>query len=55
MILVGDWSAEQREDAIARGLRHIAAVMMDGIHHQFERGIDDGSCFFGVEVLDKLH
>jgi hypothetical protein len=55
MILVRCWRSEQREDPIARGLRHIAAVMMDCIHHQLQCRIDDSARLFGVEILNQLH
>src|SRR5215467_12890033 len=43
MVLVGDRRPEQREDSIAGGLHDVTAIAMDGINHQLERGIDNGT------------
>ena len=51
MVLVGERSAEHREDAVAGRLHDVAVVAMDRSDHQLERGIDDGASFLGVEVL----
>jgi hypothetical protein len=55
VILVRDRRAKQCEDAVPRGLCHIALVAMNGVHHQFERRIDDRSRLLGVEVLHQIH
>jgi hypothetical protein len=55
MILMSDRSAEQRENAVSRRLRHIALVAMNGVHHQFGRRIDDSPRLFGIEVLHQVH
>jgi hypothetical protein len=49
VILVRDWSAEQREDAVTGGLRHVAIVVMDGIHHQLECRVDDCPRFLRID------
>jgi hypothetical protein len=28
---------------------------MDRVHHQLQRGVDDGACLFGIEILHQLH
>src|SRR5579864_8967824 len=43
VVFVGYWRAKQGEDAVAGGLRYITAVMMDRIHHQLERRIDQAT------------
>src|SRR5215467_11295340 len=39
MVLVGNRSAEESENSITGGLRYIAAIAVDRIHHQPERRI----------------
>ena len=51
MILVGERSAEHREDAVAGRLHYVAVVAMDRSDHQLQRGIDDGASFLRIEVL----
>jgi hypothetical protein len=55
MVLVGDRSAEQGEDAVARGLRDVPLVAVNRIDHQLKSGIDDRARVLGVETLDQLH
>src|SRR5262249_46708175 len=47
--------AEQRENTIAGGLGEVAVIVMDGVDHQLERRIDDGTGFLGIEVFDQFH
>ena len=47
MVLVGERSAEHREDAVAGRLHDVAVVAMDRSDHQLEGGIDDGASFLG--------
>src|SRR5215469_17275367 len=54
MILVSDRSAKDRENAVARALHQVATVVVDGIDHQLECGIDNRASLFGVEVLLEL-
>ena len=54
MVLVCDWRAEQREDAVAGRLHDIAVVTSHRVDHQLERRIDYRARFFGVEVLLEL-
>ena len=55
MVLVSNWRSEEREDAIAGGLRDVTAVAMRSVHHQLERGIDDRARLLGVEGFDEIH
>src|SRR5262249_23600792 len=55
MILMRNRSAEDRKNAVAGGLRDVAAVMMYRIHHQLERGIDDCPSLLRIKILDHLH
>ena len=55
VILVGQRRAEQREDAVAHGLRHVAFVTMDRVHHELQRRVDDRARVFGIEVFDEGH
>jgi hypothetical protein len=54
MVLVRDRRAEQREDAVAGALHHVAIVAADRVDHQLESRIDDCARLFGIEVLLKL-
>jgi hypothetical protein len=51
MILVGDGSAEKRENSIAGGLDDVTDVTAHRVDHQLQRRIDDRSSLFRVEVL----
>ena len=55
VVFVGQRCAEQREDAVAHGLRHVALVAMDRVHHELERRVDDRARVFRVEVFDEGH
>jgi hypothetical protein len=55
MVLMRDRRAEECEDTIPGRLRYVAAVMMDRVHHQLERGIDQAARLLRVEILDQLH
>ena len=50
---MGKRRAEQRKDAIAQGLGHIALIAMHGVHHQLQGGIDNRPCFFGIKSFDQ--
>ncbi|HUB46100.1 MAG TPA: hypothetical protein VMB73_14030 [Acetobacteraceae bacterium] len=49
MILIGGGRAEQGQDAIARGLNHIAFIGLHGVDHQAQRRVDDGARLLGIE------
>jgi hypothetical protein len=55
VVLVGDRSAEQREDAVAGRLHDIAVVVMGCVDHQLQRRVEDRASFFGVNVLHQIH
>jgi hypothetical protein len=55
MILVGDGCTEQRKNAVPGRLHNVALVAMDRVDHQLERGIDNGTRLFWVELLHQLH
>src|SRR5439155_10328790 len=55
MIFMGQRRSEQRKYAITGGLHDVAAIAMDGVDHQLEGWIDNGTCLFRVEVLHQLH
>src|SRR5881409_2750152 len=53
MILVSNGGTEQGEDAIAQGLRHIALIAMDSVHHELEGGVNDGAGLLGIQVTGE--
>jgi hypothetical protein len=55
MVFVSNRRTEQCEDAIPGRLHDEAAVAVYSLHHQLERGIDNGTRLFRVEVLHQLH
>ena len=55
VIFVGHRSAEQRHDPVAHHLIHGALVVMDGVHHQREDGIENLARLFGITVGEQLH
>ena len=55
VVLVGDGGAEEGHDAVAHDLIHCALVMVDGLHHVLEDGIQEVLRFLGVTVGQKFH
>src|SRR5262249_16510151 len=55
MILVRDRRAEQRHDAVAHHLVHGALVVVDGLHHVFENGIEKLPRLLGIAIGEQLH
>ena len=53
VIFVGNRRAKQRKDAVPQGLRHIPIIAMDGVHHELQSGIDDGTGVFGIESFNQ--
>src|SRR5215469_493315 len=43
MVFAGDGRTEQREDAVAGGLGYVTVIVTDGVDHQLQRRIDDGT------------
>jgi hypothetical protein len=54
MVFVRDRRAEQRENAVAGGLRDVAAVTMHRLHHQMQHRVDDRARLLGVEVAHQF-
>src|SRR5215469_16411891 len=54
MVLVSDWCAEQRKNAVAGRLDDIAIVMAHCFNHQFERWVYNCPRLLRVEVLHQL-
>ena len=50
---MGKRRAEQGKDAIAQRLRHIAVILMHGVHHQLQGGINNRPRFFGIESFNQ--
>jgi hypothetical protein len=55
VVLVGERGAEERHDPVAHHLVHRALVVMDGLHHQREDGIENLARLFGIAVAEQLH
>jgi len=55
MIFVGGRRAEKREDAVTGRLHDVAAVALDRIDHQLERGVDNCARLFRIQVLHQFH
>ena len=53
MVFVRDRRAEQRQDAVAHRLGHIAFVVMHGLHHQRQCRVDQAARVFGIEIVDQ--
>src|SRR5262245_50152047 len=55
MILVGYRRTEQRHDAVAHHLVHRALVVMHGLHHSLEHGVEQLARILGITVGQQLH
>ena len=55
VIFMGERRAEEGHDAVARHLIHGALVVVDGVHHQREDGIEDRARLLGIAVGEELH
>ena len=55
MVLVGDRRAEERHDPVAHHLVDGALVVMDGLHHPLEDGVEELPRLLGVAVGEQLH
>jgi hypothetical protein len=55
VILVCERRAEERHDAVAHHLVDGALVVVDGLHHQLEDGVQDLARLLGVAVGEQLH
>ena len=54
MVLVRDWSAEQRKDAITGRLHNVAVVVIYGIDHQLQSGIYQGARLFWIQTFQQF-
>jgi hypothetical protein len=54
VILVGERRAEQRHDPVAGRLVDGALIVMDGLHHVFEDGIEEFMRLLGVALGQQL-
>src|SRR5262249_57701400 len=55
VVLVRDWGAEERHDAVARELVHRPLEAMHTRGEDGEEAIDDVVPLLGIELLGKLH
>ena len=52
---MGERRAEERHDAVAHHQIHGALVVMDGVHHPLQDGIENRARLFGIAVGEQLH
>jgi hypothetical protein len=55
VILVGEGRAEEGHDTVAHDLVHRAFVVVDGVHHVLEHGIEELARLFGIAIGEQLH
>src|SRR5215469_8002182 len=55
MILVGQWSSEERHDPVPRQLVDRALVAMDRLHHMLEERVQELPGLLGATVRQQLH
>ena len=55
VVFVGHRRPEQRHDAIAHDLVDGALVVMDGLHHALEHGVEELPGLLGVAVGEQFH
>ncbi|MCY1218524.1 hypothetical protein D9M72_304730 [compost metagenome] len=53
MVLVRDGGAEQRQDAVAHRLGHVALIVMNRLHHQGQDRIDQAAGILGIQVVNQ--
>ncbi len=54
MILVGQWRAEDRHDAVAQQPVDRTLIVMDGFNHLLEHGVEDRLRALGIAAVDQL-
>jgi hypothetical protein len=54
VVVVGQGRAEERHDAVAHHLVHRALVVMDGLHHPLEDGIEELAGLLGITIREQL-
>jgi len=55
VVLVGEGRAEEGHDPVAHDLIDRPFVPMDGLHHQFENGIEELARLLGISVGEQFH
>jgi hypothetical protein len=55
VVLVGEWRAKERHDAITHDLVDRALVVMHRLHHVFEDGIEKLPGLLGITVGEEFH
>ena len=55
VILMGEGRAEQRHNPVAHHLVDGALVAVDGLHHEFQNGIENLARFLWIAIGEQLH
>jgi hypothetical protein len=55
MVLKSNGGSEECHDSVAHHLVHCSLIMMDGLHHEVEHGIEDFPGFLGIALSNELH
>ena len=55
MIFLGERRAEEGHDAVAHDLVHGALIVVDGVHHALDDGVEDLPGFLRVSIGEQLH
>jgi hypothetical protein len=55
VVLVSEWRAEERHDAVAHHLVDRALVAVDRLHHPLEDWIEEFARLLGVTIGEQLH
>jgi hypothetical protein len=55
VVLVGERGAEEGHDAVTHDLVDGAFVMVDGLHHAFQDGVEQMARLLGIAVGEQLH
>ena len=55
VILMGERRPEERHDAVAHDLVDRALVLVNGLHHVLEDGVEDLARLFGIAIRQELH
>jgi hypothetical protein len=54
VVLLGQWGAEERHDAVAHHLGHRALVAVHGLHHALQHRVQHFACLLGVALGEQL-
>jgi hypothetical protein len=55
MVFVCQRRAEQGHDPVAHHLVHRALVVMDGLHHALQHGVEEPARLFRIPIGEDLH